>query len=200
MALPAREDAYQLMCEWVQSESLRKHMLAVEAALRAYARHFEEDKELWGLTGLLHDLDYERCPDMDDHVNGHPRTELRLFREGGYPEPLIHAIEAHATFLGVPCVSRLDKALLACDELTGLILACAYVRPDRDLRQVQLSSVKKKWKDKAFTAAIDRHENMGFIAALGVPFDEHVQHVLTAMQGIAEELGVAGAPSVDVAP
>ena len=196
MGLPARAEAYQLVCEWVQSESLRKHMLAVEAALRAYARHFEEDEALWGITGLLHDLDYERCPDMDDLVNGHPRTELRLFHERGYPPELIHAVEAHATFLGVPCVSRLDKALLACDELTGLILACAYVRPDRDLRQVQLSSVKKKWKDKAFTAAIDRHENMIFIEALGVPFDEHVQRVLTAMQGIAEELGVAGAGAV----
>jgi putative nucleotidyltransferase with HDIG domain len=196
MTLPSREEAYQLVCEWVQSESLRKHMLAVEAALRAYARHFEEDEALWGITGLLHDLDYERCPDMDDLVNGHPRTELRLFHERGYPPALIHAVEAHATFLGVPCVSRLDKALLACDELTGLILACAYVRPDRDLRQVQLSSAKKKWKDKAFTAAIDRHENMIFIEALGVPFDEHVQRVLTAMQGVAEELGVAGAGAV----
>ena len=192
MPLPSREEAYQLLCEWVQSESLRKHMLALEAALRAYARHFEEDEALWGITGLLHDLDYERCPDMDDTVNGHPRTELRLFVENGYPPELIHDVEAHATFLGVPCVSRLDKALLACDELTGLIQACAYVRPDRDLRAVQLSSVKKKWKDKAFTAAIDRQENMMFIEELGVPFDEHVQRVLTAMQGIAAELGVAG--------
>ena len=192
MPLPAREEAYQLLCAWVQSESLRKHMLAWEAALRAYARHFDEDEALWGITGLLHDLDYERWPDMDDTVNGHPRTELRLFAENGYPPELIHAVEAHATFLGVPRISRLDKALLACDELTGLIQACAYVRPDRDLRNVQLSSVKKKWKDKAFTAAIDRHENMVFIEELGVPFDEHVQRVLTAMQGIAAELGVAG--------
>lgn len=192
MPLPAREEAYQLLCAWVQSESLRKHMLALEAALRAYARHFDEDEALWGITGLLHDLDYERWPDMDDTVNGHPRTELRLFAENGYPPELIHAVEAHATFLGVPRISRLDKALLACDELTGLIQACAYVRPDRDLRNVQLSSVKKKWKDKAFTAAIDRHENMVFIEELGVPFDEHVQRVLTAMQGIAAELGVAG--------
>ena len=192
MPLPSRADAYQLMCEWVQSESLRKHMLAVEAALRDYARHFGEDEDLWGLTGLLHDLDYERCPDMDDAIDGHPRTELRLFVERGYPEPLIHAVQAHATFLDIPRISRLDKALLACDELTGLILACAYVRPDRDLRNVQVSSVKKKWKDKAFTAAIDRQENMLFIEELGVPFDEHVERVLTAMQGIAEELGVAG--------
>ena len=192
MALPSREEAYALLLEWVQSESLRRHMLAVEAALRAYARHFEADEELWGITGLLHDLDYERFADMEDTVNGHPRTELRLFRDRDYPPELIHAVEAHATFLGIPRVTQLDKALLACDELTGLILACAYVRPDRDLRSVKVSSVKKKWKDKAFTAAINRQENMVFIEELGVPFDEHVQRVLTAMQGIAVELGVAG--------
>ncbi|MFN8468347.1 MAG: HDIG domain-containing protein [Caldilineaceae bacterium] len=195
MPLPTRDEAYAMLCEWVQSDSLRKHMLAVEASLRAYAVHFGEDEELWGITGLLHDLDYERFADMSDQVNGHPRTELRLFQERGYPPELIHAVEAHATFLGVPRVSRLDKALLACDELTGLIMAAVYVRPDRDIRNVQLSSIKKKWKDKAFTAAIDRHENMEFIEDLGVPFDEHVQRVLTAMQGIAEDLGVAGTPT-----
>ena len=192
MSLPTREEAYALLCEWVQSESLRRHMLAVEAALRAYARRFDADEALWGITGLLHDLDYERYPDMTDTVNGHPRTELRLFREAGYPEELIHAVEAHATFLGVPRVTRLDKALLACDELTGLIQAAAYVRPDRDLRSVEVKSIKKKWKDKAFTAAIDRQENMVFIEELGVPFDEHVAIVLAAMQSIAAELGVAG--------
>lgn len=192
MSLPTREEAYALLYEWVESESLRRHMIAVEVALRAYARHFNQDEDLWGLTGLLHDLDYERHPNMDDTENGHPRTELRLFRERGYPAELIHAVEAHATFLGVPSESLLDKALLACDELTGLLLACAYVRPDRDLRNVELKSVKKKWKDKAFTAAIDRQENQHFIEALGVPFDEHVQRVLSAMQTIAPELGVAG--------
>ena len=193
MSLPTREEAYALLYEWVESESLRRHMIAVEVALRAYARHFNQDEELWGLTGLLHDLDYERHPNMDDTENGHPRTELRLFRERGYPAELIHAVEAHATFLGVPSESLLDKALLACDELTGLLLACAYVRPDRDLRNVELKSVKKKWKDKAFTAAIDRQENQHFIEALGVPFDDHVQRVLSALQTIAPELGVAGA-------
>jgi len=192
MSLPTREEAYSLLCEWVQSESLRRHMLAVEASLRAYATYYGEDAELWGITGLLHDLDYERFADMDDQENGHPRTELRLFRARGYPAELIHAVEAHATFLGVSRESLLDKALLACDELTGLIQACAYVRPDRDLRNIELKSIKKKWKDKAFTAAIDRQENMLFIEELGVPFDDHVQRVLTAMQGIAAELGVAG--------
>ncbi len=193
MSLPTRAEAYALLCEWVESESLRRHMLAVEAALRAYARHFHEDEELWGITGLLHDLDYERYADMDDLMNGHPRTELRLFEECNYPAELIHAVQAHATFLGVPSESLLDKTLLACDELTGLIQASAYVRPDRNLRNVELSSVKKKWKDKAFTAAINRPENMYFIEALGVPFDEHVQRVLDSMKAIADELGVGGA-------
>ncbi|MBP8125834.1 MAG: HDIG domain-containing protein [Caldilineaceae bacterium] len=192
MSLPSRDEAYALLTEWVESESLRRHMLAVEAALRAYARYYGEDEALWGITGLLHDLDYERFSDMEDLDNGHPRTELRYFRKWGYPAELIHAVEAHATFLGVPSESLLDKTLLACDELTGLIQACAYVRPSRDLREVQVKSVKKKWKDKAFTAAINREENMHFIEALGVPFDEHVQRVLEAMQGIATELGVDG--------
>lgn len=195
MALPTRAEAHALLCEWVESESLRKHMLAVEAAMRAYARHYGADEELWGITGLLHDLDYEQHPDMDDTENGHPRTELRYFRAQEYPAELIHAVEAHATFLGVPAETTLDKTLMACDELTGLILACAYVRPDRDLRQVKLSSVKKKWKNRKFTEAIDREENLHYIEVLGVDFDEHVQRVLEAMQGIAAELDVAG--SVD---
>ena len=122
----------------------------------------------------------------------HPRTALRLFREKDNPPEFIHAIEAHATFLGVPRESSLDKALLACDELTGLILACAYVRPDRDLRGVRLQSVKKKWKDKRFTAAIDRAENLRFIEELDESFDDHVQRVLDAMKEIAAQLGVSG--------
>jgi putative nucleotidyltransferase with HDIG domain len=195
MALPSRDEAVVLLNEWVESESLRRHMLAVEASMRAYAQYYGEDEELWGITGLLHDMDYERFSDMDDTENGHPRTSLRLFREQEYPDELIHAVEAHATFLGVPAESRLDKALLACDELTGLILACAYVRPDRDLRNVKLKSVKKKWKDKAFTAAINRPENLEFIEDLGEPFDEHLQRVLSAMQEIAPALGVAGTES-----
>ncbi len=192
MPLPSREEAYALLCEWIDAESLRRHNLAVEAALRAYARHYGEDEELWGITGLLHDLDYERYPNMDDTQDGHPRTELRLFRERNYPPELIHAVEAHATFLGVPRESKLDKALLACDELTGLILATAYVRPDRDLRQVELSSVKKKWKNRKFTEAIDRDENLHFIQELDVDFDEHVARVLAALQSVADDLGVGG--------
>ena len=192
MSLPTRSEALALLHAWVPNENLRRHMLAVEAALRAYARHYGEDEDLWGLTGLLHDLDYERHPDMNDLENGHPRTALRLFREKGWDAALIQAVEAHATFLGMPRTSTLDKALLACDELTGLIIACAYVRPDKAIASVKLKSVKKKWKDKAFTAAINRQENLEFIEELGEPFDEHVQRVLTAMQGAAAELGLEG--------
>lgn len=192
MSLPTRDEALALMQEWTESESLRRHMLAVEAAMRSYARELGEDEELWGITGLLHDMDYERYPDMDDEENGHPRTALRYFEENGYPAELIQAVRAHATFLDQPRETQLDKALLACDELTGLIMACAYVRPDRDIRSVKLKSVKKKWKDRRFTAAIDREEAMQYIEEFGVPFDEHVSRVLAAMQEIAEELGVAG--------
>ncbi len=192
MPLPTRAEAVALLNEWVASESLRRHMQSVEAALRAYARHYGEDEELWGLTGLLHDLDYERFPDMDDHTDGHPRTELRLFRELDYPAALVHAVEAHATFLNVPSESLLDKALLACDELTGLITACVYVRPDRDIRELGVPSIKKKWKTRKFAEAIDRDEMTHFIAALGVDFDEHLGRVLAAMQASAAELGLNG--------
>jgi putative nucleotidyltransferase with HDIG domain len=192
MPLPSREEAYALLCQWVESENLRRHMLSVEAALRAYARFYSEDEDLWGVTGLLHDLDYERYPDMDDAQDGHPRTALRLFRERAYPEELIHAVEAHAPFLGVLRENRLDRALLACDELTGLILATAYVRPNQDLGGVTVNSVKKKWKNRKFTEAIDREENLAYIEELGEPFDEHVERVLEAMKSIAPQLGVAG--------
>ena len=190
MPLPTRAEAWALVCEWVQADSLRKHMLAVEAALRAYARKYGEDEDLWGVTGLVHDLDFERFPNMDDQADGHPRTELRLFRSLDWPADLIHAVEAHATYLGVPSVSRLDKALLAVDELTGLIMAVGYVRPSKSLADVEVKSVKKKWKDKAFTAAINRQEIEHYTAALGEPLDEHIQTVLSALQGIAADLGL----------
>lgn len=192
MPLPSREEAWNLLCEWVKSDSLRKHMLAVEAALRAYARKYGEDEELWGITGLLHDLDFERYPDMDDEVDGHPRTAPRLFRELDYPEELIHAVEGHAPFLGIPRNSKLAKALMAVDELTGLIMAVGYVRPSRDLRDVKVKSVRKKWKDKRFAAAVNRQEIEEFTAELGEDLNDHIALVLEAMQGIASELGLAG--------
>lgn len=192
MTLPTRTEAWDLVCAWIENEGLRKHVLAVETAVRAYARQFEADADLWGITALVHDLDYERFPDMDDTTDGHPRTALRLFAEMGWPDELIHAVAAHADFLGVPAESPLDKTLCACDEITGLIIATAYVRPSRDIREVTLKSVQKKWKDKRFTAAIDRDEIAHNVAALGVPLDEHIQFVLAAMQDNAAALGLDG--------
>lgn len=192
MPLPTRDQAWNLLCQWVQSDSLRKHMLAVEAALRAYARRYGEDEELWGITGLMHDLDFERFPDMEDAVDGHPRSSLRLFRQLDYPLELIHAVEGHAPYLGVARASRMDSALVAVDELTGLIMAVGYVRPSKNLADVTVKSVRKKWKDRAFAAAIDRAEIEAFTAELGEPLDEHIGFVLAALQGIAGELGLDG--------
>jgi putative nucleotidyltransferase with HDIG domain len=192
MPLPNREEAWNLVCEWIQSDSLRKHVLAVESAMRAYARRFGADEALWAVTGLVHDLDFERYPDMDDPINGHPRTALRLFRERGYPPELIHAVEGHAPFLGVPRTTVMDYALYASDELTGLIMAVAYVRPSKDIRDVEISSVKKKWKDKLFAAAVSRADIEEGAAELGIDVWEHVAVVLEAMKGIAAELGLDG--------
>jgi putative nucleotidyltransferase with HDIG domain len=192
MPLPTRDQAWTLLCQWVQSDSLRKHMLAVEAAMRAYARKYGEDEDLWGITGLLHDLDFERYPDMNDSIDGHPRSGLRLFRELDYPQALIRAVEGHAPYLGIPRASRMDSALVAVDELTGLIMAVGYVRPSKDLGDVTVKSVRKKWKDRAFAAAINRAEIEEFTAELGEPLDEHIGFVLAALQGVAGELGLDG--------
>jgi putative nucleotidyltransferase with HDIG domain len=192
MALPNRDAAWTLVQEWITSDSLRKHVLAVESAVRAYARHFGEDEAFWGVTALLHDLDFERHPDMDDPVNGHPRTALRLFREWGYPEEMIEAVAGHAPFLGIPRHTRLASALYASDELTGLIMAVAYVRPSKDLRDVEVSSVKKKWKDKLFAAAVNRQDIEQGAAELGVDVWEHVRIVLEGMKLVAGDLGLDG--------
>jgi len=160
--------------------------------MRAYARKYGEDEELWGVTGLLHDLDFERYPDMNDPVDGHPRSGLRLFRELGYPEAMIHAVEGHAPYLGIARAGQMDSTLVAVDELTGLIMAVGYVRPSKDLGDVTVKSVRKKWKDRAFAAAINRAEIEEFTAELGEPLDEHIGFVLAALQGIAGDLGLDG--------
>ena len=192
MPLPTRAEAWDLVCEWIQSDSLRKHILAVEAAMRAYARRFGGDEELWGITALVHDLDFERFPDMDDPVNGHPRTALRLLRERNYPPELIQAVAGHAPFLGIPRQTMMDFALYAVDELTGLIMAVAYVRPSKDIRDVEIKSVQKKWKDKLFAAAVNRADIEAGAAELGLDLWEHVGVVLEAMKGIAADLGLDG--------
>ncbi len=189
--MPDREQAWALVCEYTSSEQLRKHMLAVEAALRWYARHFGEDQELWAVVGLLHDFDYERYPDIA--AEGHPNMGARLLREKGWPEEIVRAVLSHATEVtGVERQTRLERALFACDELTGLIMAVGYVRPSRSLADVTVKSVRKKWKDKAFAAGVNRAEIEQGAADLGVPLDEHIAHVLEALQGIAPALGLSG--------
>jgi putative nucleotidyltransferase with HDIG domain len=192
MPLPSRAEAWELLCEWTQSDSLRKHGLAVEASMRAYARRFGTDEELWGVTGLVHDLDFERYPDMDDPANGHPRTALRLFRELDYPPELIQAVAGHAPFLGIPRTTTMDYALYAVDELTGLVMAVGYVRPSKDIRDVEVKSVKKKWKDRAFAAGVNRADIEEGAAELGLDLWDHVGVVLAALQSIAPELGLDG--------
>src|ERR687891_2591700 len=187
MAEPSRDEAWELFCEWTQSDSLRKHALGVEAAMRAYAREFGEDEELWGVTGLLHDLDYERYPDLG---TGHPREALKLFEERGYPKELIDAVAGHATFLGVPRETRMAKTLYAVDELSGFIAACALVRPT-GIDGLTPKSVKKKLKQPSFAAGVNRDEVREGADELGVEFDEHVAFVIAAMEERAEELGLS---------
>jgi len=182
----SREHAWNLLCEWTLSDSLRRHALAVETAMRAYAPRFEGDVELWGLTGLLHDLDYERFPDMDTD-DGHPRTALRELEQRGYPPQLVRAVASHASFLGVSRDSPMEKTLFAVDELSGFLLACAYVRPE-GLVGMTPKSVKKKMKQPSFAAAVGRDELIAGAEALGVDFDEHVAIVIAALADSAGEL------------
>jgi putative nucleotidyltransferase with HDIG domain len=190
MAEPTRDQAWDLVCEWVQSDSLRKHLLGVEAAMRAYARRYGEDEERWAVTGLVHDLDYERFPDLDDAENGHPRTALRLFEELGWPDDVIDAVAGHATFLGVPRETSMAKALFAVDELSGFIAACALVRPT-GIEGMTPKSVKKKLKQPSFAAGVNRDEVRLSAEELGVDFDEHVAFVIAAMSEESEGLGLA---------
>ncbi len=186
-----REEAWQLVCEYTETPHLRRHMLSVEAAMRAYARHFGADEERWALVGLLHDFDYERWPDVA--ANGHPNTGTPILRERGVDEEIIRAILSHATEVtGVERESQLEKTLFAVDELTGLIAAVALVRPSKDIRDVNLKSVKKKWKMKAFAPGVNREEVEAGAASLGIPLDEHIQRVLNGMKAAAGELGLDG--------
>jgi putative nucleotidyltransferase with HDIG domain len=182
-----RSAALALVHEYTPSLSLRRHMLAVEAAMRAYARQYGEDEEKWGIVGLLHDFDYERWPNPPDH----PLQGAAILTERGYPADVIYAIKSHADYLtDCPRVSRLDKTLYACDELAGFIVACAMVRPER-LAGMQASSVKKKLKAKGFAASVNRDDIARGAADLGVDLDQHIQFVIAALQPIAGELGLA---------
>jgi putative nucleotidyltransferase with HDIG domain len=191
--LPSREEALALVHEYTASDSLRKHMLAVEAAMRAYAAKFGEDPERWGLTGLVHDFDYERFPNAAHSPSEeHPAEGVRILRSRGWPEDVLEAILGHGDYTGVPRVSRLARTLYAVDELTGLITATALVRPSRSVHEVDARSVRKKMKDKAFARGVNREDVVAGAADLGVDLDEHIEFVIGAMRGSAEALGLGG--------
>lgn len=187
-----RNEALALMEEWTASESLRKHMLAVEAAVVRYAREYGEDEELWAAAALLHDFDYERYPNPDRDDSGHPFVGVAELRRRGYPEVLLDAILGHADYSGVPRESLLAKTLFACDEVTGLITASVLVRPDKDIAQLGLKSVKKKLKDKAFARGVNRDDVRTGAEDLGVDLDQHLQNVIDAMAERASALGLDG--------
>jgi putative nucleotidyltransferase with HDIG domain len=186
-----RAQAWAIVTEFTQSESLRRHMLAVEAAMRAYAPRFGGDPEEWGVAGLLHDFDYEKYPDVA--VEGHPVVGSRILRERGVPEPIIKTILAHAEEItGVKPETPMEKTLVAVDELTGFLIAVALVRPSKSILDVELKSVRKKWKDKTFAAPVNREEIEHGAAGLGVDLDTHIQTVLDAMKTEAQTLGLVG--------
>ena len=189
-----RDEAYRLMTEWTASDSLRKHMLAVEAAVVAYARRFGEDEDLWAATALLHDFDYERHPEPNEQ--GHPYVGVAHLRSLGYPEVMLDAIMGHADYSGVPRETLLAKTLYACDEITGLISAAVLVRPDRDIANQTVKSLKKKFKDKAFARGVKREDVTRGAEELGVELWDHVQFVLEAMQDRAEALELDGRQAV----
>jgi len=189
--IPSRADALALVNEYTASDSLRKHMLSVEAAMRAYATRFGEDPERWGLAGLLHDFDYERFPNASHSPTAeHPAEGVRTLRARGYPEDVLDAILGHATYTGVPRATRMAKCLFAVDELTGLITATALVKPSRSVRDVDARSVRKKMKDKAFARGVSREDVIAGAGELGVDLDEHIQFVIDAMCAVAPTLGL----------
>lgn len=196
--LPTRQDALALVHEFTQSDSLRKHMLSVEAAMRAYATKFGEDPERWGLAGLMHDFDYERYPNAaHSPTEEHPAWGVRHLRSLGWPEDVLTAILGHAQYSGVARESLMSKTLFAVDELTGLVTATALVRPSRSVLEVEARSVKKKMKDKAFARGVSREDVVEGAQALGVDLDEHIQFVVAAMRAVAGSLGLAGTATVE---
>ena len=193
MILPSRADTLALMHEYTASESLRKHMLSVEAAMRAYAGKFGEDEDRWGITGLIHDFDYERFPNAaHSPTEEHPSEGVRLLRARGYPEDILEAILGHAQYCNTPRESRMAKTLFAVDELTGLITATALVRPTKSVHEVDARSVRKKMKDKAFARGVSREDVINGAQELGVDLDEHINFVIGAMQARSADLGLSG--------
>jgi putative nucleotidyltransferase with HDIG domain len=188
-----RDQAWDIVCEFVKSESLRRHMLGVEACVAAYARQYGEDEEKWAVTALLHDFDWEIHPNLPDHpMKGEP-----ILAERGVDEEIRRAILSHADFSGVPRLSRLEKTLFACDELSGFLTACAYVKPTKSILDVETKGVRKKMKDKAFARAVNRDDISKGAEEMGVDLDEHIDFCIRAMQAQASELGLVGEGSVN---
>jgi predicted hydrolase (HD superfamily) len=188
-----RDDALALMHEYTPSEALRKHMYAVEGAMRAYARKSGGDEESWGLVGLLHDFDYEKYPNANrSPTEEHPSHGVGVLRQKGVPEPMCQAILGHAAYTGVPRETPMAKTLFAVDELCGFLVACALVRPSKSLKDLEVASVKKKLKDKAFARGVNRDEVYQGATELGVPLEEHIQFVLEALRPIEQNLGLGG--------
>ncbi|HVG21574.1 MAG TPA: HD domain-containing protein [Blastocatellia bacterium] len=183
--MPTRDDAWDLLCEYTKGESLRKHALAVEAVMRAYARRLGEDEEKWGIVGMLHDFDYEMYPDPPDH----PVKGSEILRERGYGEEIRRAILGHANYTGVPRDTPLARGLYACDELTGFVVACALVRPN-GIWDLESKSVKKKLKDKAFARTVNRDEVHEGAQELGVDLGEHIDFIIAALRGVASDVGL----------
>lgn len=184
--LPSRDEAWQLLCEYTEKEGLRKHALSVEASMRYYARLFGEDEELWGLTGLLHDFDYERWPDAENH----PWRGNEILTSQGYPEGMRTAILGHAPYTGVPRETRLAKALYACDELSGFVVAVALIKPSKAVADVDVSSVKKRLKEKGFARGVHREDVYAGAEEIGLPLDEHIANVVKALQEASAGLGL----------
>ncbi len=183
-----RSEAWEILCEFTKSDSLRRHALAVEACVTAYARKFGEDQEKWSVTALLHDFDWEIHPELPDHpVKGEP-----ILAERGVPDEIRRAILSHADFTGVPRITPLEKTLFACDELAGFLTACSYVKPGRSIGEVETASVKRKLKDKAFARQVNRDDIRNGAEELGVPLDDHIAFCIEAMKERAQELGLAG--------
>src|SRR5882757_5419467 len=191
--MPTREDAWKLLCEYTASESLRKHMLAVEACVRTYARKTGADEETWGLAALLHDFDYERWPNQEHSPNqGHPSEGAKILREQGYSEEVVRAIITHADYCGVPRQTALERTLFACDELSGFLTACAYVRPSKSILDLEVDSVKRRMKDKLFAKGVSREDVRKGAEELGVALEEHIAFCIRALREHAEALGLRG--------
>ena len=191
--MTTRDDAWKLLCEYTQSESLRKHMLAVEACVRAYARKNGADEELWGLAALLHDFDYERWPNNAHAADQeHPAEGAKILRQLGYSEEIIRAILSHADYSGVPRQSPLEHTLFACDELAGFLTACSYIRPSKSILDLEVDSVKKRLKDKAFARGVSREDVRKGAEELGIPLEEHIAFCIAALRENADALGLRG--------